>query len=77
MIELRQDADLFTIADADALMNPVNTQGVMGKGLALEFKRRFPHSYKAYRAACQRGELRPGVVLFVPCLLYTSPSPRD
>jgi len=66
MIELRQDADLFTIADVDALVNPVNTQGVMGKGLALAFKRRFPQSYKAYRAACQRGELQPGVVLFVP-----------
>lgn len=47
---------------ADVLVNPVNTVGVMGKGLALQFKRGFPENYLAYREACQRGELCPGTV---------------
>ena len=40
-------------ADADALVNTVNTVGVMGKGIALMFKEAFPENYKAYRAACE------------------------
>lgn len=66
MIEERYNLDLFAVEGVDALVNPVNTKGVMGKGIALEFKKRFPESYKVYRAACKRGELRPGIVLFVP-----------
>jgi O-acetyl-ADP-ribose deacetylase (regulator of RNase III) len=44
-------------AKVDALVNPVNTVGVMGKGLALEFKRAFPDNFRAYAAACKRGEV--------------------
>jgi O-acetyl-ADP-ribose deacetylase (regulator of RNase III) len=40
-------------ADADALVNPVNTVGVMGKGIALQFKEAFPHNYQVYRRACK------------------------
>ena len=47
-------------ADADALVNTVNTEGVMGKGLALQFKARFPEMFEEYRRACQAGEVRPG-----------------
>lgn len=46
--------------DADALVNTVNTQGVMGKGIALQFKRAYPEMFKAYAAACRRGEVEPG-----------------
>jgi O-acetyl-ADP-ribose deacetylase (regulator of RNase III) len=42
--------DLLSAA-VDALVNPVNTVGVMGKGLALAFKKRFPDNFTAYRAA--------------------------
>lgn len=49
-------------AGADALVNAVNTEGVMGKGLALQFKRAFPDAFRAYAAACRRGELRTGKV---------------
>ena len=49
-------------ADAEALVNAVNTVGVMGKGIALEFKRAFPGNYRAYQAACARGEVRLGQV---------------
>lgn len=47
-------------ADVDALVNTVNTEGVMGKGVALQFKRAFPANYKAYRAACAAGEVKLG-----------------
>ena len=43
-------------------VNPVNTVGVMGAGLALEFKQRYPKMYQAYRAACQSGRLVIGKV---------------
>jgi O-acetyl-ADP-ribose deacetylase (regulator of RNase III) len=47
-------------ADADALVNTVNTVGVMGKGIALQFRQAFPANYRAYQAACRRGEVRLG-----------------
>ena len=47
-------------ADTEALVNAVNTVGVMGKGLALQFKQAFPENYRAYAAACKRSEVRPG-----------------
>jgi O-acetyl-ADP-ribose deacetylase (regulator of RNase III) len=49
-------------ADADALVNTVNTVGVMGKGLALQFKQAYPANFHAYRAACRQGEVRTGQV---------------
>jgi O-acetyl-ADP-ribose deacetylase (regulator of RNase III) len=53
--------DLLT-ADADALVNAVNTVGVMGKGIALQFKCAYPANYAAYRAACAKKEVRLGHV---------------
>jgi O-acetyl-ADP-ribose deacetylase (regulator of RNase III) len=47
-------------ADVDGLVNTVNTVGVMGKGIALQFKRAYPANFAAYRAACERGEILPG-----------------
>lgn len=44
-------------APVEALVNTVNTVGVMGKGIALQFKERFPENYKAYVAAVKRGEM--------------------
>lgn len=52
-------------ADVDALVNTVNTIGVMGKGIALQFKRAYPENYRAYRAACKRGEVRLGRMFVV------------
>lgn len=43
----------------DAIVNTVNTVGVMGKGIALQFKRKWPANFKAYEAACKRGEVTP------------------
>jgi len=46
----------------DALVNTVNCVGVMGKGIALQFKLAFPANYKAYVKACKTGEIIPGEV---------------
>ncbi|MGH6925839.1 MAG: type II toxin-antitoxin system antitoxin DNA ADP-ribosyl glycohydrolase DarG [Propylenella sp.] len=47
-------------ADAEALVNTVNTVGVMGRGVALMFKEAFPENFKTYEAACKRHALRVG-----------------
>ncbi|MDO9535556.1 MAG: macro domain-containing protein [Bacillota bacterium] len=47
-------------AEAEALVNTVNCVGVMGRGIALMFKKTFPDNFKAYAAACKRGEVQPG-----------------
>lgn len=47
-------------ADVEALVNTVNTVGVMGKGIALQFKQAFPDNYRAYEAACKRGDVELG-----------------
>ena len=53
-------------ADVDALVNTVNTKGVMGKGIALQFRRAFPENYKAYQAACEVGEVQLGRMFVAP-----------
>lgn len=50
-------------SDAEALVNTVNTVGIMGKGIALAFKNEFPENYKIYRQACDNKELKTGRVL--------------
>jgi O-acetyl-ADP-ribose deacetylase (regulator of RNase III) len=52
-------------ADVDALVNTVNCVGVMGKGLALQFKRQYPDNYQQYRSACERNEVRLGQMFVV------------
>jgi O-acetyl-ADP-ribose deacetylase (regulator of RNase III) len=47
-------------AEAEALVNTVNCVGVMGRGIALRFKEAFPANFRAYAAACRRGEVQPG-----------------
>lgn len=56
-------------AHAQAVVNTVNTVGVMGKGIALMFKERFPENFKAYEAACGRGEVEIG-------RMFVTASPR-
>ena len=48
---------------AQALVNTVNCVGVMGKGIALEFRRRYPKMFKEYQGVCKKGELQPGQIL--------------
>lgn len=61
MVELRQ-GDILG-ADAEALVNTVNCVGIMGRGIALQFKNAFPENYDIYRRVCDRAELHPGMML--------------
>ena len=58
MIEY-QTGDLFA-AEVEALVNTVNCVGVMGRGVALQFKKAFPENFKAYSRACKQGKVEPG-----------------
>ncbi len=52
-------------ADTEALVNTVNTVGVMGKGIAIQFKERFPMNFKIYANACKKGDMQVGKMLVV------------
>ena len=58
MIDYRA-GDIFE-ANVEALVNAVNCVGVMGHGLALQFKNRFPENFLAYEQACRHREVQPG-----------------
>lgn len=58
MIEFKK-GDIFT-STCEALVNPVNCEGVMGKGLAKAFKDRFPLMFPVYQKLCAKGEMRIG-----------------
>jgi O-acetyl-ADP-ribose deacetylase (regulator of RNase III) len=64
--------DILT-EDAEALVNTVNCVGVMGRGIALQFKRAFPDNFKAYAAACAKGEVRPGQMFVFERKTLTNP----
>jgi O-acetyl-ADP-ribose deacetylase (regulator of RNase III) len=59
--------------DADALVNTVNCVGVMGRGIALQFKKAFPENFKAYEKVCRRGELEPGNMFVFDTRQLTNP----
>ena len=52
---------------AQALVNTVNTVGVMGKGIALQFKEQYPDNYNIYRRICKEGKLTVGQLLITEC----------
>ena len=52
-------------APTEALVNAVNTVGVMGKGIALQFKKAYPHNFKVYHKACKDKTFDIGQVLVV------------
>jgi O-acetyl-ADP-ribose deacetylase (regulator of RNase III) len=60
MIELTQ-GDILK-AHAEALVNTVNCVGVMGRGIALQFRKAFPDNFKAYKHVCDQKRLHPGQV---------------
>jgi O-acetyl-ADP-ribose deacetylase (regulator of RNase III) len=61
--------NLFS-SKAQVLVNTVNCVGVMGKGVALAFKEKYPAMYEDYRQACEQGLIRPGKLS-----LYTNAKP--
>lgn len=53
-------------SEAEALVNTVNCVGVMGKGIALQFKQAFPGNFKEYEKACKNNLVVPGKMFTVP-----------
>lgn len=64
MLEVKQGNLLEE--DAQALVNAVNCVGVMGKGIALQFKHAFPENFQQYKKACDAKEVQPGRMFTVP-----------
>jgi O-acetyl-ADP-ribose deacetylase (regulator of RNase III) len=60
-------------ADAEALVNTVNCVGIMGRGIALQFRKAFPDNFKVYEAACEREAVRPGQMLVYETRRLTGP----
>jgi O-acetyl-ADP-ribose deacetylase (regulator of RNase III) len=70
-------------AKVEALVNTVNCVGVMGKGIALQFKQAFPENFKQYQKACNADEVKPGQMftvatgnLFNPRYIINFPTKR-
>ncbi|NQW18732.1 MAG: macro domain-containing protein [Chloroflexi bacterium] len=60
-------------ADCEALVNTVNCVGVMGKGVALQFKKTYPNNYEIYRDVCDAGEMVIGKMLVTETGLLGTP----
>jgi O-acetyl-ADP-ribose deacetylase (regulator of RNase III) len=60
-------------SDAEAIVNTVNCVGIMGRGIALQFKNVFPANFKAYEAACKRDEVQPGKMFVFETQSLTNP----
>ena len=70
-------------APTEALVNTVNTEGVMGKGVALQFAKKYPDMLAAYKQACKAGEVLPGQMhifergeMFKPRYIINFPTKR-
>ena len=81
MIEFTQGDILKT--EADALVNTVNCVGVMGRGIALQFRKAYPENFKAYKKACDAKQVQPGTMfvhdlnsLYLPRYIINFPTKR-
>ena len=71
MIRFKKGDILFE--DAEALVNTVNCVGIMGRGIALQFRKAFPENFHTYAEACKRGEVRPGHMFVHATRALTNP----
>ncbi|MDQ0468437.1 type II toxin-antitoxin system antitoxin DNA ADP-ribosyl glycohydrolase DarG [Labrys wisconsinensis] len=71
MIELKT-GDILR-ADVEALVNTVNCVGIMGRGIALQFKNEFPENFAAYEVACVREDVQPGKMFVFETRTLTNP----
>ncbi len=60
-------------ADVEALVNTVNCVGVMGRGIALQFKQAYPTNFKEYEKACKSGDVEPGKMFVHHTGAFTNP----
>ena len=75
--------NIFENTNVDAIVNTVNCVGVMGRGIALQFKKKYPENFKMYQAACKMGEVVPGKMfvfknpsLIAPYFIINFPTKR-
>lgn len=61
-------------SEAEAIVNTVNTVGVMGKGIALLFRKAYPENYKKYKSECRKNNIKVGKMFYVRVGEDTSPS---
>lgn len=72
-------------SDAHCLVNPCNSEGIMGKGLALQIKLKYPEVYQSYKTYCSKGFLKPGdyhvywfqVIKDPPYVIFNLPTKKD
>ena len=62
MIQFIERGDIFNIKDVNSYAHGCNCAGAMGKGIALQFKNKYPKMYSEYRAMCKDGLFNPGDV---------------
>ena len=60
-------------ADVEALVNSVNCVGIMGRGIALQYKNHFPDNFLAYQIACKHGKVQPGQMFVFETGTLTNP----
>ena len=60
-------------ANTEALVNTVNCVGVMGRGIALQFRKAFPENFKAYKTACDKKQLHPGKMFIYDLNRFENP----
>ena len=60
-------------ADVEALVNSVNCVGIMGRGIALQYKNHFPDNFLAYQIACKHGKVQPGQMFVFETSTLTNP----
>ena len=60
-------------SDAEALVNTVNCVGVMGRGVALQFRKAFPENFKIYKSVCNNKKLQPGNMLVYELNRFENP----
>ncbi|MGO1118119.1 type II toxin-antitoxin system antitoxin DNA ADP-ribosyl glycohydrolase DarG [Rhodovibrionaceae bacterium A322] len=71
-----KNGNLFS-EPTEAIVNTVNCVGVMGKGVALEFKKRWPENFEQYRIACEEKRLKPGkMFVFENRDMFTENGPK-
>jgi len=71
MVEIKK-GDILR-EETEAVVNTVNTKGVMGKGIALQFKERFPENYRQYKKACEAGNVKTGKMFVTETGLLLNP----
>lgn len=60
-------------AEVEAIVNTVNCVGIMGRGIALQFKKAYPANFRAYALACANGEVQPGKMFIYDTGTFTYP----